>query len=97
MLGCLYRLAGCVCREFARERERVENRQAFIKLRRQQQLERELNGYVGWICRAGETSPGDQKRERGGYTVQREYILCTVCTVQYERTCNVCLTKLREL
>jgi hypothetical protein len=40
-------------REFARERERVENRQAFIKLRRQQQLERELNGYVGWICRAG--------------------------------------------
>jgi voltage-dependent calcium channel N type alpha-1B len=31
----------------------VENRQAFLKLRRQQQLERELNGYVGWICRAG--------------------------------------------
>ena len=40
-------------REFARERERVENRQAFLKLRRQQQLERELNGYVGWICKAG--------------------------------------------
>ncbi len=40
-------------REFARERERVENRHAFLKLRRQQQLERELNGYVGWICRAG--------------------------------------------
>ena len=42
-------------REFAKERERVENRVEFIKLRRQQQLERELNGYVDWICTAGET------------------------------------------
>lgn len=42
-----------LCREFAKERERVENRQAFLKLRRQQQLERELNGYVEWICKAG--------------------------------------------
>jgi hypothetical protein len=52
--GCVARgrVAG-LFREFARERERVENRQAFLKLRRQQQLERELNGYVGWICRAG--------------------------------------------
>lgn len=32
-------------REFAKERERVENRRAFLKLRRQQQIERELNGY----------------------------------------------------
>ena len=32
-------------REFAKERERVENRVEFLKLRRQQQLERELNGY----------------------------------------------------
>ena len=43
-------------REFAKERERVENRQAFLKLRRQQQLERELNGYVDWICKAGDIS-----------------------------------------
>ena len=41
-------------REFAKERERVENRVSFLKLRRQQQLERELNGYVDWICTAGE-------------------------------------------
>jgi len=40
-------------REFAKERERVENRQAFLKLRHQQLLERELNGYVDWICKAG--------------------------------------------
>lgn len=41
------------CSEFAKEREKVENRQEFLKLRRQQQLERELNGYVEWICKAG--------------------------------------------
>lgn len=42
------------CREFAKERERVENRRAFLKLRRQQQIERELNGYLEWIFKAGE-------------------------------------------
>uniref|UniRef100_A0A452SMM7 Voltage-dependent R-type calcium channel subunit alpha n=1 Tax=Ursus americanus TaxID=9643 RepID=A0A452SMM7_URSAM len=40
--------------EFAKERERVENRRAFMKLRRQQQIERELNGYRAWIDKAGE-------------------------------------------
>jgi len=45
------------CREFAKERERVENRRAFMKLRRQQQIERELNGYRAWIDRAGGVSP----------------------------------------
>ncbi|XP_023793702.1 voltage-dependent N-type calcium channel subunit alpha-1B-like [Cyanistes caeruleus] len=40
-------------REFAKERERVENRRAFLKLRRQQQIERELNGYLEWIFKAG--------------------------------------------
>ncbi|EPY81803.1 voltage-dependent L-type calcium channel subunit alpha-1D-like protein [Camelus ferus] len=39
-------------REFAKERERVENRRAFMKLRRQQQIERELNGYRAWIDKA---------------------------------------------
>lgn len=42
-------------REFAKERERVEKRQEFLKLRRQQQIERELTGYLEWICKAGET------------------------------------------
>ena len=42
-----------VHREFAKERERVENRRAFMKLRRQQQIERELNGYRAWIDKAG--------------------------------------------
>lgn len=48
----------CARSEFAKERERVENRSEFLKLRRQQQIERELNGYLEWICKAGEcTSP----------------------------------------
>lgn len=41
------------CSEFANQREKVENRQTFLKLRTQQLLERELNGYVEWISRAG--------------------------------------------
>lgn len=32
----------------------MENRRAFLKLRRQQQIERELNGYMEWISKAGE-------------------------------------------
>ncbi|EUB57745.1 Voltage-dependent L-type calcium channel subunit alpha-1D [Echinococcus granulosus] len=41
-------------REFAKERERVEKRRAFLKLRRQQQTERELDGYIEWIHKAEE-------------------------------------------
>uniref|UniRef100_A0A8C2X2G9 Voltage-dependent calcium channel type A subunit alpha-1 n=1 Tax=Cyclopterus lumpus TaxID=8103 RepID=A0A8C2X2G9_CYCLU len=48
---------GVLSGEFAKERERVENRRAFMKLRRQQQIERELNGYRAWIDRAGGFSP----------------------------------------
>ncbi|KPP79716.1 voltage-dependent P/Q-type calcium channel subunit alpha-1A-like, partial [Scleropages formosus] len=44
---------GVLSGEFAKERERVENRREFLKLRRQQQIERELNGYLEWICKAG--------------------------------------------
>lgn len=44
---------GVLSGEFAKERERVENRQAFLKMRRQQQVERELNDYLDWICKAG--------------------------------------------
>ncbi|KAK3509851.1 hypothetical protein QTP70_015373, partial [Hemibagrus guttatus] len=43
---------GVLSGEFAKERERVENRSEFLKLRRQQQIERELDGYLEWICKA---------------------------------------------
>uniref|UniRef100_A0A914YP79 Uncharacterized protein n=1 Tax=Panagrolaimus superbus TaxID=310955 RepID=A0A914YP79_9BILA len=45
---------GVLSGEFAKERERVENRREFLKLRRQQQIERELNGYLEWILSAEE-------------------------------------------
>ena len=40
-------------REFAKEKERVESRAGFMALKEQQRLEKELTGYVDWICRAG--------------------------------------------
>lgn len=43
-----------IFREFAKEREKVENRQEFLRLRRRQQVQRELDGYVDWICKAEE-------------------------------------------
>ncbi|KAK3519972.1 hypothetical protein QTP70_009637 [Hemibagrus guttatus] len=48
---------GVLSGEFAKERERVENRSEFLKLRRQQQIERELNGYLEWICKAALHQP----------------------------------------
>ena len=40
-------------REFAKERERVENRRSFFKIRRQQKMERIMSGYTDWIIKAG--------------------------------------------
>lgn len=64
ILGSFFMLnlvLGVLSGEFAKERERVENRQAFLKLRRQQQLERELNGYVEWICKAEEVILAEER------------------------------------
>ncbi|XKL62043.1 hypothetical protein PGB90_001876 [Kerria lacca] len=55
VLGSFFMLnlvLGVLSGEFAKEREKVENRQTFLKIRRQQQLERELDGYIEWICKA---------------------------------------------
>jgi hypothetical protein len=41
------------CREFAKERERVENRRTFLKLRKQQVIDRQAEAYLRWICKAG--------------------------------------------
>jgi hypothetical protein len=40
--------------EFAKEKDRVESRAGFLLLKEQQKLEREMNGYMNWICKAGE-------------------------------------------
>lgn len=44
-----------VISEFAKERERVDTRRKFFKVRRQQQLNRQVDAYMSWIAKAGET------------------------------------------
>ncbi|XP_067130024.1 voltage-dependent calcium channel type A subunit alpha-1-like isoform X9 [Centruroides vittatus] len=64
ILGSFFMLnlvLGVLSGEFAKERERVESRQSFLKLRRQQQLEKELNGYVEWICKAEEVILAEER------------------------------------
>ncbi|XP_078140636.1 voltage-dependent P/Q-type calcium channel subunit alpha-1A [Centroberyx gerrardi] len=61
---------GVLSGEFAKERERVENRSEFLKLRRQQQIERELNGYLEWICKAEEVILADDEND-GDYDGSR--------------------------
>uniref|UniRef100_A0A4W3GRW8 Voltage-dependent R-type calcium channel subunit alpha n=1 Tax=Callorhinchus milii TaxID=7868 RepID=A0A4W3GRW8_CALMI len=56
---------GVLSGEFAKERERVENRRCYLKLRRQQQIERELNGYRAWIDKAGKTERQRATIKRG--------------------------------
>ncbi|XP_056276374.1 voltage-dependent R-type calcium channel subunit alpha-1E-like [Pseudoliparis swirei] len=56
---------GVLSGEFAKERERVENRRAFMKLRRQQQVERDLNGYRAWIDRAEEVMLAEENKSSG--------------------------------
>ena len=41
----------------------MESRAGFMALKEQQKLEKELTGYVEWICRAGEEEEGH--REKG--------------------------------
>ncbi|KAL0121155.1 hypothetical protein PUN28_008671 [Cardiocondyla obscurior] len=64
VLGSFFMLnlvLGVLSGEFAKEREKVENRQTFLKLRRQQQLERELNCYLNWICKAEEVILAEER------------------------------------
>ncbi|XP_062966814.1 voltage-dependent P/Q-type calcium channel subunit alpha-1A isoform X3 [Cynocephalus volans] len=71
---------GVLSGEFAKERERVENRRAFLKLRRQQQIERELNGYMEWISKAEEVilaeddTDGEQRHPFDGNSLRRATI-----------------------
>jgi voltage-dependent calcium channel N type alpha-1B len=52
---------GVLSGEFAKERERVENRQTYLKFRQQQKLDSELHGYIDWICKAEETILKEEK------------------------------------
>lgn len=41
--------------EFAKEKDRVESRAGFLHTKEEQKLEREMRGYMDWICRAGQS------------------------------------------
>lgn len=45
---------GVLSGEFAKERERVDTRRKFFKVRRQQQLDRQVHAYQSWIDKAEE-------------------------------------------
>ncbi|XP_048580456.1 voltage-dependent N-type calcium channel subunit alpha-1B isoform X2 [Nematostella vectensis] len=56
---------GVLSGEFAKERERVENRRKFFKLRHQQQMERQLSGYMDWIARAEDIMLKEDMKQHG--------------------------------
>nr|VZI37928.1 unnamed protein product [Spirometra erinaceieuropaei] len=76
VLGSFFMLnliLGVLSGEFAKEKERVEKRRAFLKLRRQQQTEKEFSGYMDWIQHAGK------------YTFNEEVILAEDTTSAEDR------------
>ena len=76
-------------REFAKEKDRVESRAGFLLLKEQQKLEREMNGYMNWICKAGETVSGiglewkefNEKASSGGLATESFIYTITKCDV----------------
>jgi len=49
--------------EFAKEKDRVESRAGFLLLKEEQKLEKEMNGYMNWICKAGMKKKCSHSRE----------------------------------
>lgn len=56
---------GVLSGEFGKERERVENRQAFLLLRQGQQTDRALAGYIDWIDAAEQVLVKEEDEETG--------------------------------
>uniref|UniRef100_A0A3Q3MIH8 Voltage-dependent R-type calcium channel subunit alpha-1E-like n=1 Tax=Mastacembelus armatus TaxID=205130 RepID=A0A3Q3MIH8_9TELE len=83
---------GVLSGEFAKERERVENRRAFMKLRRQQQVERELNGYRAWIDRAEEVMLAEENKNSGRSPLDGEF---TRFRFVITPTANTCMSRSR--
>jgi hypothetical protein len=53
--------------EFAKEKDRVESRAGFLLLKEEQKLEKEMNGYMNWICKAGKGHLSHLPLRQGGY------------------------------
>lgn len=51
-------------REFSKEREKAQARGDFMKLRKKQQIEEDLKGYIAWILAAEDIeNDGDDETE----------------------------------
>ncbi|RNA40623.1 Voltage-dependent non-L-type calcium channel alpha-1 subunit -like protein [Brachionus plicatilis] len=64
VLGSFFMLnlvLGVLSGEFAKEREKVESRRTYLKIRRQNQMDNELHGYIDWICKAEEAILTEEK------------------------------------
>ena len=76
MLSCLYiscKAISCaifsiiLIREFSKEREKAQARGDFMKLRKKQQIEEDLRGYLEWITAAEDIElEGEEKKEQDG-------------------------------
>lgn len=54
-------------REFSKEREKAQARGDFMKLRKKQQIEEDLRGYLEWITAAEDLEcDGDEKKDADG-------------------------------
>ena len=73
---------GVLSGEFAKERERVENRRTFLKLRKRQQLERELDGYLNWIEKAEEIILGKKNLTPFLTGLDVVFLVRTRCTLR---------------
>ncbi|XP_074617783.1 voltage-dependent L-type calcium channel subunit alpha-1D-like isoform X1 [Acropora palmata] len=56
---------GVLSGEFAKERERVENRRTFFKFRSQEKLERQVTAYSNWIGRAEDIILREERQLHG--------------------------------
>lgn len=59
-----------IIREFSKEREKAQARGDFMKLRKKQQIEEDLRGYLEWITAAEDIElEGEEKKDQDGMTV----------------------------
>ena len=49
----------CTCSEFSKEKEKAQSRGDFQRLRAQQQMEEDLQGYIDWITQAEELAESE--------------------------------------
>ena len=76
--------------EFGKERERVENRTAFLRLRQGQQADRALDGYMDWLDKAEQAMVREEEEE----TETSMFIGCFLSHPVWLSLC--CLLKIME-